>query len=204
MDAGHAVVWREGEGSTYLGALEVAADGLHLRGAHGGDHARCHVGGDEIQRVHVDRTSDRRVNLLPTLVLECRNRDALRIAAVNGAGVLFEIADLTAELASRSASTTRVVIAVPIRVERQAQVRKLVRAGPPFDPASVPGLDHHQVFVTHCEAIFVFEGREIRQTIERLAHRPNLWKAAVAWKQCLAGRPQLIEPAYDWRRSRAG
>jgi len=27
-----------------------------------------------------------------------------------------------------------------------------------------------------------------------------IWKAALAWRRCLAGRPRIAEHAYEWRR----
>jgi hypothetical protein len=201
MDASHAVIWAESDSPAYVGALTVSAGGLQLRGQTGGDVAHREIGPDQITRVHIDRLSDRRLKGLPTLVLDLGRRDPIRIAAINGAGVLLEIADLAARLASEPRRSSKVVVFLPIRPDRRARVRELVQAGPPFDPAGLVGLERHQVFVTRAEVVFVFEGHGIEEAIDRLARSPTVWRAAVAWKDCLAGRPRVIEPDFAWTRT---
>ena len=91
------------------------------------------------------------------------------------------------------------VVVLPLKERARDRVRELLAAGPPFDPAAV-GLSRHQVFLTDREAVFVFEAPN-RTILERLVADPNLWSAAAAWKDLVAGPARLAEDAYSWTRS---
>ena len=91
------------------------------------------------------------------------------------------------------------VVLVPVKESAREQVRALVAKGAPFDlPSS--GLDAHHVFLTEREAIFVFEAGD-RSALERLVANVDVWAAAEAWRECVAGEPRLAEDAYSWMRS---
>jgi hypothetical protein len=95
--------------------------------------------------------------------------------------------------------TSRIVVVVPLKESAREHVRALVAKGPPFHlPSS--GLDAHHVFVTEREAIFVFEAAD-RSALERLVSDVDVWAAAEAWREHLAGEPRLAEDAYSWTRS---
>ena len=94
---------------------------------------------------------------------------------------------------------TTIAVVAPLKYGAQAEARALIAAGPPFDPARTP-LDRHQVFVTGDEAVFLFEGANARAAVEDLVGEATVWRAALAWRRCLAGRPRIAEGLYDWRR----
>lgn len=194
-------MWSDGRGPVYVGKLEVRGDGLHLRGSAAGELAHARVSSGDLARVQVVRVGGERINDLTTVVLSLRGGDAIRVAALDGAGALFEIADLAADLAvRRDVAASTVVVRVPIRGGRRERVCELVRDGPPFDPAAVAGLERHHVFVGDHDVVFIFEGRDVKRAIERLLGSPSVWMAAAAWKDCIAGRPTLIDPHYSWER----
>jgi hypothetical protein len=83
---------------------------------------------------------------------------------------------------------------VPLRPDAQQRVRELIAQGPPFDPAAL-NFRRHQVLLGPEDVIFAFEGPQIRQTLERTLSQPVLWKAGVAWRKCIAGRPRISTPA---------
>jgi len=92
-----------------------------------------------------------------------------------------------------------VVVVAPLREGARETARLLIESGPPFDPGST-ALTRHQVFLTDREVVFVFEGVEARSAVEHLVGDPGVWKAATAWRECLAGRPRLAEETYTWTR----
>jgi hypothetical protein len=110
--------------------------------------------------------------------------------------------ELAAQIAGQAVSqrkTSRMVVVVPVKESAREQVRELVGSGPPFDlPGS--GLDAHHVFLTEREAIFVFEATD-RSALERLVANVDVWAAAEAWQEHLAGEPRIAEDAYSWTRS---
>jgi hypothetical protein len=95
--------------------------------------------------------------------------------------------------------SSRVVVVVPVKESALEHVRALVAEGPPFDlPGS--GLDAHHAFLTEREAIFVFEAAD-RAALEQLVANVDLWAAAEAWREHVAGEPRIAEDAYSWTRS---
>ena len=94
---------------------------------------------------------------------------------------------------------TRLVVVVPLREGTGEKVRELLAEGPPFDLEQTR-FDRHDVFLTASEAVFVFETAGLPATLELSAEDPSLWKAAAAWRQCMAGRPRKAEVAFTWER----
>jgi hypothetical protein len=92
---------------------------------------------------------------------------------------------------------TRIVVVAPLREGMRESARLLIEEGPPFDPAGT-ALTRHEVYLTDREAVFVFEGPDAKAVVETLVGDSDVWKTAAAWKECLAGRPRLAEPAYSW------
>ena len=58
------------------------------------------------------------------------------------------------------------------------------------------------MFLTEREVVFVFEAPGEATTLELAADDPGLWKAAAAWRECLADRPRKAEVAFSWERAR--
>lgn len=195
----YAVVWREGSGPHYAGKLELGAAALHLRGS--GPRSslgRRDIAYADVAEVRIARAPTERLNGGPTVVLDRRAAAPIAVAVLSGAGVVFELADLLAGLtAEQTGSASRVAVAVPIKAGTRERVRELVEAGPPFDGDEL-GLERHHVFVTEREVIFVFEGEDVRNAVRRLARDARFWKAAAAWRDCIAGRPRIADEAYSW------
>lgn len=200
----YAVVWREGDGPVKAGKLELGAGELSLRGSGPeGSLARQRVAYEDVAEVRLGRSEADRISGHTSLILDRRTGPPVAIAAIGGPGIVFELGDLLAELASESTqSVSSVVIVLPIKRGCREKARRLIEAGPPFDPETIP-LERHQVFLTDREVVFVFEGEEARRAIDELARQPGVWKAASAWKGCLRGRPRVAEQGYGWARPRA-
>jgi hypothetical protein len=96
---------------------------------------------------------------------------------------------------------SRLVVVVPLREGARARARELLDAGPPFELGGT-AFDRHDVFLTEREVVFVFEAPGETATLELPADDPKLWKAAAAWRECLAGRPRKAEVAFSWERAR--
>jgi hypothetical protein len=92
-----------------------------------------------------------------------------------------------------------IAVIAPLKYGVQAEARGLIAAGPPFDPESTP-LVRHEVFLTGDEVVFVFEGPDARLAVDQLIGESSIWKAAMAWRKVLAGRPRIAEHAFEWRR----
>jgi hypothetical protein len=202
MAEGHAVVWCESGGPRFVGKLSVESAGLHLRGATAeGELWDRVLRPDDIVRVRVVRPGRDEVEGSRSVVVEQRDGSCLSVVAVDGAGVLFEIAHLAAELSGRARRVSRgVAVEVPIRRGHRDRVRELVRAGPPFDPVAVPELESHDVYVARGHVIFIFRGENVRDAVEKLMHTPSVWLAAADWRRSIAGRPYMLEDGYAWRR----
>ena len=94
---------------------------------------------------------------------------------------------------------SRVAVVVPLRPEAVDVARRLIEDGPPFDLGDTP-LDAHCIHLTDQEAVFVFEGAQAREVVERVVGEADVWEAATAWRACLAGKPRVAETAFAWRR----
>jgi len=94
---------------------------------------------------------------------------------------------------------SRVAVVVPLRPHAVETARQLIEQGPPFDLDETP-LESHCIYLTGEEAVFVFEGPEAREVVERVVGEVNVWEAASAWRACLAGKPRIAETVFAWRR----
>ena len=94
----------------------------------------------------------------------------------------------------------RLVVIVPLKAGARRRARELLDAGPPFELGDT-AFDRHDVFLTEHEVVFVFEAPGEAATLQLPADDPELWKAAAAWRECLAGRPRKAEVAFSWERS---
>jgi hypothetical protein len=190
----YAVVWQEGDGPRRVGKLEVDARGVHLSG--GADRRRLgvFVASGTITGVDVHRPGPGPLGDMRTVTIDRAHAPPVTIGALNGIGIVFEIADVVAQLARRAMpGEVGVAVNVPIRPDRAEKVRDLLSRGPVFDPSTVPGLDRHLVFVGDSEVVFIFEGQGVYAAVERLTRNPKMWLAAAAWRDCLAGRPAILD-----------
>jgi hypothetical protein len=96
-------------------------------------------------------------------------------------------------------SPSRLVVVAPLAEGTRERARELLADGPPFEPEGT-SLSAHRVYLTEREVVFVFQGTQPRAALERLAGDAGMWRAAAAWREVLAGRPQIAEQVYDWRR----
>lgn len=93
-------------------------------------------------------------------------------------------------------------IAVIAKLEEGAgeRARKLLEAGPPFDPDAL-GFDRHAVYVSDDEAVFIFEGARVGALVRTLsAAGGETRRAFAAWEPLLRGLPRLAHEAYVWQR----
>ena len=206
--ARYAVVFREGTSAPMAGALVVDDRRLLLVGRRGDDRREVSVPYSVLREVRIGRSREERLNGHPALVLGRRDAPSVQIEPF-GVGLLRELADLLAALATEYAdSEEQVAVIVPLKAGYADRAKELVAQGPPFDPGAL-GLERHEVFVTAREAVFVFAGPDVREKLERATQNPTLWRAGLAWRACMAGRARLsnplealptndTEPAYRW------
>jgi hypothetical protein len=93
-----------------------------------------------------------------------------------------------------------VVVVAPLREGARETARLLIESGPPFSPEGT-SLTRHHVYLTDRDVVFTFEGPDARAAVEKLVGDPGVWKAATAWRECLAGRPRIAEEIFAWDRS---
>jgi hypothetical protein len=202
----YAASFCSGFSAPAAGALVLEEDRLRLEGRSLQGQLELNIPYSELSEVRIGRLPEELVNGNAALLLSRRDGELFRVKPI-GFGLLHELADLLASLANEHAEgNEQVAVVLPLRAGRLWRARELVAQGPPFDPA-VLRLRKHEVYLTEAEAIFVFEGRNVRRMIERLTHDPTLWQAGLAWRSCIGGRPRLItetrhlvdaQPAYSW------
>jgi hypothetical protein len=209
----YAVVFREHGGPSLAGSLEVAPDSLRLVGGAGKSARTLEVSLNDIADVRIGRRLVDRINGYRTLVLERSQLPAVEVAPVK-ADLLHELADLLALLTSeRSGSGETLAVVVPLKPGCLERARRLLADGPPLDPAAL-GLTGHHVYVRDDEAIFLFEGSDVEARVGRAVRSPALWRAGIAWQDCIAGRPRIDKhpwvpaageaPVYTWTASGRG
>jgi hypothetical protein len=105
-DTTYAVAWRDGDGPTHVGKLELLHDGIHLEGGSaGGRLFAATVRYRDLAGIGMARPGRaERLNGRPTLVLERAGRHMLRIASVEGLGATAEIFARVAGLVPASAA----------------------------------------------------------------------------------------------------
>ncbi len=196
----YTVAWRCPDGPVAHGSLRVSRLGLVLRGAAvDGSVMRQRLPLDQVRSVQIGRGAAERIEGERSVVLTLGNGETLAVAPL-GAGEVFELAELVAELtATESLDTERVAVVLPLKRGYAERARELVADGPPFDLEST-GLDRHHVFVTEREAVFLFEGVAARTSLERLVRSPRTLVAAGRWRDCVAAAPRIAEESYAWRR----
>jgi hypothetical protein len=147
----------------------------------------------------VVREPSLRLNGYPTLRIERRSGPPLWVSTI-GLGVLGELNQLLAAGVA-SEQPQLVGIVVPLRKRAHADAAALIEQGPPFDLEAL-GVERHEVLLSEREAIFVFEGRQLDETLQRLVRDPSVWQAASGWSRVIAGRPRLAEQRFGWHSGR--
>jgi hypothetical protein len=197
MKTTYGVKWREPDGRTYVGRLAFGPQTLRLEGrAPNGPIVDRQIGYDEVQGLRLGSHSDDRLDGRPALVVDRVDGRYLVTSAGLGAGIVQELVERLAELAQ--AAPRRATVVVPLKPGAIDRVRELVAHGPPFDPAET-ALTRHQLLLTSDEAIFVFEARS-EEGLTELLSEVDVFAAAVAWHELVAGPPRLAEVAYAWER----
>lgn len=190
----YAVVFQDADQAPTAGRLEVVDGHVLLTGRRGERLVELDVPSAELSEVRIGRGAHERLNGYATLVLVRRNEASVLVAPL-GSVLLHEIADLLVALSTEPMEAAdELDLIVPLRPGAQQRVRELIADGPPFDPAAL-NLQRHEVLLGPEDVIFAFEGPQIRQTLERTLSQPVLWKAGVAWRRCIAGRPRISTPA---------
>ncbi len=193
----YAVKWREPDGQTFLGRLALGPRTLQLegRGADGPVVER-QIGYEELRGLRLGSRGAERLDGRPALVVERTDGPYLVTSAGMSAGIVQELVDRLAAL--RLEAPRRATVILPLREGALERVRELVAHGPPFDPADT-FLTRHQLLLTPEEAIFVFEA-DTDEGLTALLSQLDVWAAAVAWRDLVAGPPRLAEVAYAWER----
>jgi hypothetical protein len=199
MRNSYGVVWQEGTLELATGRLELAEHGIKLDGRAGSEPSAHEIAYSSLVGVHIGRTGSERLGGRPTVVLERRSGPPIRVAGVTQSGLVTEIVERLAELRLGPEAERGLAVVVPLRDGSHEAVRKLLEAGPPFDPESLP-LDRHQVFLTPGEVVFVFESRFGAHGLESLLEAPALWEIAASWSEHVAGAPRIAEDVYSWTR----
>ena len=100
--ASYAVVWRE-NGEPHSGRLELGSSELRLLGSGARSRfARLRIPYREVVGVRVGRSPAERLNGAASVILERRSGVPLTIGALNGVGIIFELAEVVRNLAVRN------------------------------------------------------------------------------------------------------
>jgi hypothetical protein len=196
MQPSYGVVWREGTGEPATGKLELLPRALRLEGRDG----RQEVPYKDVAAIRIGRTRADRINGGPAVVVERRSGERVIISTVAQPSLIGEIAERLAALQLGAGTNRRIVVVLPLKADAHASVSALLKQGPPFDPASIDGLDRHEVFLTASEAVFVFESDLGADALAPLLADPKLWERVSAWGQHVAGAPRIAEEAFSWGR----
>ena len=199
MQTSYGVVWQEESRQPATGRLELTGQALRLESLADSEPTTREIAYDSLTGVRIGRKSGDRLGGRPTLVLERRSGQPIRIASVAQSSVVAEIAERLAAYRLGPEADRRLAVVVPLKDGSRDAVRALLQAGPPFDPAETH-VDRHQVFLTRDEVVFVFESRLGAQAFEPLLTEPELWKIAASWREHVAGPPRVAEDVYAWAR----
>jgi hypothetical protein len=196
----YAAIWAEAEDAPCCGCVALAEEGLTLTGGQAlpAGEARL-LRYANVVGVEVVRDPSLRLNGYPTLRIERRGALPLRVSTI-GLGALGELNQLLAT-AIASEQPQLVGIVVPLRKRALAEAAALIEQGPPFDLAAL-GIERHDVLLSEREVIFLFEGRQLAETMQRLLRDRSVWQAASGWSRVIAGRPRLAEQRFGWHSGR--
>jgi hypothetical protein len=197
MQSSYGVVWREGTAEPATGKLELLPRVLRLEGRDGSRE----IAYEEVAAIRIGRSPGDRINGGPAVVVERRKGEGVIISTVAQPSLIGEIAERLAALQFGASKTRRVLVVLPLKPDAHEPVSALLKQGPPFDPASIEGLDRHEVYVTGDEVVFVFESALGADALAPLLADPKLWERVSAWGEHVAGAPRIAEEAFSWSRS---
>ena len=195
----YAAIWAEAEDALCSGSVALADAGLALTGSALPIGEARLVRYADVLGVEVVREPSLRLNGYPTLRIERRGAPPLRVSTI-GLGVLGELNELLATAVANE-QPQLVGIVVTLRKGALADAAALIEQGPPFDLAAL-GIERHEVLLCEREVIFLFEGRQLAETMQRLVGDPSVWQAASGWARVIAGRPRLAEQRFGWDSGR--
>jgi nucleotide-binding universal stress UspA family protein len=89
------------------------------------------------------------------------------------------------------------VITAKLNEGAEEKARKLLAAGPPFDPGRGDFV-RHAVYLSGDTVIFLFEGEQVEHHVSQLVNDPRLSAGFGAWAPLLAEQPRLAREAYYW------
>ncbi len=173
-NASYPVLWSEAEGQPVAGRLTPGREALKLEGSQNGHLVQRSLAYRDLDGVRIGRADSDLLSGRPTLVVEQHDAPDVLVRPL-GAGLLFELADLLAELCSRSEPTEQVAVVLSLRPDALEAAHALVAEGPPFDPADT-SLARHEVFLTDREAIFVFSGADACESVRRIMRETGVWE----------------------------
>ena len=91
----------------------------------------------------------------------------------------------------------RFAVTARLKPDVQARAAELIAQGPPFDLATL-GFYRHEVYLSHGEVVFVFEGREIEWALDELVNEEAHSLAFREWRPLLEGIPRLAREHFRW------
>lgn len=191
MKTSYSVTWHDPDGEAHVGRLELGAKALRL--TEDGERSSIEVGYDELQGVsfrYIENEGQ------PSLVLNRPGGSYVLTSTVMEAGVVPELVGRLAELSLLA--SRRAIVVLPLKEGALEHARELATKGPPFDPAAT-SLTSHRLLLTSHEAIFEFESAN-DGALEALLGQVDVWAAAAAWRDLIAGPPRIAEVAYAWER----
>ena len=197
MQKSYGVVWREGGRPVVAGKLELLPLGLRLEGR---NRVRD-IPYERLASVHVGRSAAERLDGRPSVVLERRGGEAVTISTVAQSSLVGEIAERLAELQLGAKEEHPLVVVLPLKPGAAEEVRALLDAGPPFDPAAIEGLERHEVFLTDSEVVFLFESSLSADALAALLSNSEIWQAVPAWQEHVSGPPHIAESVFSWSRA---
>jgi hypothetical protein len=89
------------------------------------------------------------------------------------------------------------VVVAPLRPEMRGRARELLDEGPPFDLAETVFV-RHSAHLSQNEVVFVFESDGPPPTLALAGEDVRLWRAASAWRECLAAAPRVARTVFAW------
>jgi hypothetical protein len=198
MQSSYGVVWREGTGEPATGKLELLPRALRLEGRDRSQQVRY----EDVAAIRIGRSRADRINGGPAVVIERRRGERVIISTVAQPSLIGEIAERLAALQLGARKNRRLVVVLPLKPEAPEAVSALLKQGPPFDPASIEGLDRHEVYLTASEAVFVFESELGADALAPLLADSKLWERLSAWSQHVGGTPRIAAEAFSWSRAK--
>jgi len=197
MKVSYAVVWSEGDGPTVSGRLELHPRSVVLDGAVESRPVVRTIPFSTLTAIRVGHAPEDRVADQPSLVLERCDGPTVRVTSVAQPGIVSELARHVIRLQVGEARPRRLLVVVPLKPGSRARAQELVDGGPPFAAERI-GLTRHEVFLSDEAVFFLFEAESGSRPLDELLSEPDLWRAASAWHDIVAGPPQIAEGAYEW------